>query len=747
MPKKVTAHGQKTRRLKMPNVGWRGAWQVVVSPGTDNNSGERLGDRYTWHRDKYELSANEVVDVGACIITADFKPVPKGLALLVSSWAYYTGDHDAPAAPKFQIYNYDTPGWVDIASMVLSAGGTGYEYVEGVVSADDNLYEADTDNVRVRLFHPAVAGDITHEIHVGMIRLANYALVSGDEPNDFDIVNGKGKVISGALKNITEDDDHKLILGEVVGAPGFEYMFEYGSGGGGNPVPPDGNKKVKVKGNYVGTAEDKKISVYDFDSEGYVDMTAAADDFPSSDTEQEYSWAVPKPRADKVEDGVMRVKLTKDGAGVVSNRFNINQMVLEDGTTTTTSTTTTETTTTTTTTVAPGVGTDFSEYDVGVDLSDWSDIWAQGQLDYTAQNNGGGDFVAGSKYLKFWRSGGDARSGLTWDDISGEADVDIVALFRHNIASLGVNFMAVSARVGGSGGSENAYMLIVEAANIKLHKYVGGVSTGIATIPSTLYGAANGWIWTRFRVNGENLYGKVWAVNEVEPDDWTITGSDAELESGTVGLGQHFWLTRMDVEYFECATGGGAPTFPPAGWVGDDKFGPLIMSTSTQLYMNSAIAMGGTFTGAGRFLRGIGLYCTDHSDDVRVAVYSGGTLANGPGSSGDEATLLRDFGLTSGAGVNAWITMWDDAVAIPDGEPLWIVVKGDNAAGFEVIYEANNMGLSADYQTARGRALVTGQVGSDPDVAFAGTFPTGNATFADDVYGFEIYLDGHPDIP
>jgi len=156
-------------------MGWRAAWQVVVDPGTDNNGSERLGDRYTWHHDKYELSASEVVDVGACIITFDFAPVPKGMDIILSAWLYYSGDHDAPAAPKFQIYDYDGTSWIDITGMVLSTGGAGYEYLEGRVTSNGNLYQADTDNIRVRVFHPAVAGDITHEIHVNMVRLGTVA--------------------------------------------------------------------------------------------------------------------------------------------------------------------------------------------------------------------------------------------------------------------------------------------------------------------------------------------------------------------------------------------------------------------------------------------------------------------------------------------------------------------------------------------------------------------------------------------
>jgi len=342
MAKRVRAHGQKTRRLKGTNLGWRGAWQVVVDPGTDNNSSERLGDRYTWHHDKYELSANEVAAEGACVITFDFRPVPKGLDLVISVWAYYTGDHDAPAAPKFQIYDYDATSWVDIATMVLSTEGTGYEYLEGTVPANDDVYETDTDNIRVRLLHPVVAGDTDHMLHVNMVRLSNFALGSADWPNDLDIP--FGQIISGALRNVNEDDDRKLILGEILGSPGFEYMFKYGSGGGGAPVHPDGNKKVKIKGNYVGDEGNKKISVYDYNLEAYVDLTVAADDFPSSDTEQAYSWEIPAPRGDKVSDGEMIIRLKRDGVGTPSNRFNIDQMVLEDNTTTSTSTTSTTTT-------------------------------------------------------------------------------------------------------------------------------------------------------------------------------------------------------------------------------------------------------------------------------------------------------------------------------------------------------------------------------------------------------------------
>lgn len=174
------AHGQKTRWLKQGvRPGWRHAWQVVVDPGNPINQGERLAERYTWGYSKYELFAKEVGPVGACVITFDFKPVPKhagggGHDIQVTCRGYYSGNHATPSLPKFQIYDYVGTDWEDITGMVFTSGGSEYELLEGRVPFDAKYFEAGTNNVRVRIFHPNVAGNTSHEFHINHVTLGTY---------------------------------------------------------------------------------------------------------------------------------------------------------------------------------------------------------------------------------------------------------------------------------------------------------------------------------------------------------------------------------------------------------------------------------------------------------------------------------------------------------------------------------------------------------------------------------------------
>ena len=170
--KKYRAHGQKQRLLGNREGSWRYAWQVVVDPGTDNNSAEREGSKYTWFTDKWSLFINEVAPVGAAIITFDFKPVPKGNRLKIRFVGYYTGTHAAPQAPRLEIYDYNAVGWVALSGGALTTENDADEIIEVEAAGDGDWWETDTDNVRVRLFHPNVAGMVSHEFHVNELSLA-----------------------------------------------------------------------------------------------------------------------------------------------------------------------------------------------------------------------------------------------------------------------------------------------------------------------------------------------------------------------------------------------------------------------------------------------------------------------------------------------------------------------------------------------------------------------------------------------
>ena len=171
----MPAHGQKTRHLDRP-PSWRRPWQVVVDPGTDNSTG-RLKEKYTWFRDKYWLRCNEVAPVGAIIVTFDFKPVPKSTWKTIKSpielWfvGYYTGNHATPSAPKLQIYDHLGTDWEDIAGGVLTTGASAEEFINVTIPQEDKYWEAGTNNVRIRIFHPNVAGNVTHELHINHLGL------------------------------------------------------------------------------------------------------------------------------------------------------------------------------------------------------------------------------------------------------------------------------------------------------------------------------------------------------------------------------------------------------------------------------------------------------------------------------------------------------------------------------------------------------------------------------------------------
>jgi hypothetical protein len=379
--------------------------------------------------------------------------------------------------------------------------------------------------------------------------------------------------------------------------------------------------------------------------------------------------------------------------------------------------------------------TDFSEYSLGSNLSDWSDFWSTGDFTWEPENNSG-TYAVGSKWCYF-NASASSRKVVTWDDIGSVSDVDILMLVKGT--ATGSGGYRVFARVNGTSGNEDGYFFTVTSTAMNLHKYVGGVSTSIqssnfSAFASTLY-------WMRFRVNGTDLKGKIWNVDCVEPNDWHIEGTDASLASGAVGFASFLSTIDLRVDFFECVTGGGSATYPPAAFAYNDAFKFTTLPTTGQSYVNYARAMGGQFIDSGRSLHGVGIWCTDHSDDIRVAVYSGGSLSTGLAG----ADLLYDFGKTSGAVVNDYVQLWcGTPVAVPQSAPLWIVVKGDNAGGFETIWDGD-LPHCGNFQIARGRGDVTAIIGDDPDVAFPDPFTAGVTTFANSIYGFKIYLDGHPD--
>lgn len=383
--------------------------------------------------------------------------------------------------------------------------------------------------------------------------------------------------------------------------------------------------------------------------------------------------------------------------------------------------------------------TDFSEYTTGIDLSDWTDFYGTGTVTFEAGLNTTEPFPAGTKYLELNASATD-KNVVTWDDVGNAADVDIVCSVDHDFIS-NCSGTGVVVRASGTAGNEDGYLIQLSYTVVRIYKLVAGVATVLIT--ETFLWREDVKYWVRFRANGTDLKAKVWAGDAVEPEDWTLETTDSSHSTGAVGVMCFTNAYKVWFDYFECVTISGSATYPPSGLTDNNAFRTTYISHSTHDYLDSGRALGGLFNGAGRKLKGVGIYCTDHSDDIRIAVYSGGALATGPAG----ATLLKDFGKTSGVVVDDFVQIFTtDDINVPDGDPLWIVIKGDNAAGFEFTYTIRDAECG-DYQKALGRCNVLTPIGKDPDVAFDATFPAGAVSFANYWYNTQIYLDGHPDAP
>jgi len=129
-----------------------------------------------------------------------------------------------------------------------------------------------------------------------------------------------------------------------------------------------------------------------------------------------------------------------------------------------------------------------------------------------------------------------------------------------------------------------------------------------------------------------------------------------------------------------------------------------------------------------------------HTNQVRVAVYQGGALDDPSG-----ATLVYDFGLTSGSATDQFLTLSVVGdIDLAANEVTWIAVKG-NDSGFDVTYQNSSAG-AGDFQTARGRFESSG-IFSNENTAYPSTFPAGGS-FRDYWYSFYLtYMVEPPEEP
>ncbi len=143
---------------------------------------------------------------------------------------------------------------------------------------------------------------------------------------------------------------------------------------------------------------------------------------------------------------------------------------------------------------------------------------------------------------------------------------------------------------------------------------------------------------------------------------------------------------------------------------------------------------------AGMKLDSVHIYVgTTHTSQVRVGVYSGGILGDPTG-----ATLLYDFGLTSGSGTSQWLQLdVSGDIDIPQNDVIWIAFKG-NEGGFDC-WASSTPGDAEDFDAVDndGRTDSNG-ISDDETVVYPSTWPSESGT--EGAFWYTAYITYHQEL-
>lgn len=148
--------------------------------------------------------------------------------------------------------------------------------------------------------------------------------------------------------------------------------------------------------------------------------------------------------------------------------------------------------------------------------------------------------------------------------------------------------------------------------------------------------------------------------------------------------------------------------------------------------VNHCRAMGGLSPNlSSMYIKKILIYVGNLSGNLRVGVYTGGSLTTGPAG----ATLRWDAG-TIGTTQSGWIEIeHGSSVYWPANTATWVVWKGNN--GTRQVSYSDNVVDCGDYQSARGRWNSV-SMSTDEYVAYPSTWPADGGSFAS--YWYNIYI-------
>lgn len=241
--------------------------------------------------------------------------------------------------------------------------------------------------------------------------------------------------------------------------------------------------------------------------------------------------------------------------------------------------------------------TDFTEYSLGSQPSDWTEIW-----DTSASSSSVVDTIGDDQAL-FHNISLANRNGLSWNDLDGDADranTELLYLvYNQDVTSAagGGGFV----RGSGTSTSETGYAVVYENAELGIRKLVSATQSVLATTSGKNL-AVNTWYWIRFRVNGSSLKAKIWAKADSEPGAWDLETTDTDITAaGKVGVCSFSAGNDPYYEAFAAATNGDTASFGGSAAALDGAASAQATATgtlTTQIPLTGAAAVVATATGA-----------------------------------------------------------------------------------------------------------------------------------------------------
>lgn len=202
--------------------------------------------------------------------------------------------------------------------------------------------------------------------------------------------------------------------------------------------------------------------------------------------------------------------------------------------------------------------TNFSEYTSGSKPSDWTRRFTGANNVWTVENVSG---ATGGKVLRHNTGISDENLEiLTWDDVDADAARDNVEILVRARIVTGGEKLPWESQLGPIARTTPTFEG-VSAGHDREQQRISEAGVNVVTQADSPLTEGDTWYWINERVNGGNLYSRIWKDGETKPD-WQLTSSNYQNTSvGSVGVWR-FYSTKIEYDVFIVATDGDATEIP-----------------------------------------------------------------------------------------------------------------------------------------------------------------------------------------